>query len=128
MRAAHVTTTSGAAGVSAINSTKCAEPEPSQFRCARFTQHLSRGTRRTSRGVTGIEIVRRLLLALRRHLCGRELGRAARAAETRLRDVVLAGPRTVALAFRLLRHGGPRGSPWSERLGRAGRSASAGGR
>src|SRR5262249_49410612 len=59
----------------------------------------------SSRGVTGIEVVRRLLLPLRRHLRRREFRCAARTAEARLREVVFAHPPIIAFTLGLLRHG-----------------------
>src|ERR1051325_4454236 len=58
----------------------------------------------TSGRVAGIEVARRLLLSLRRHLGGLELGRTARPAEMRLREIVLAWPIVVDFAFGLFGH------------------------
>src|SRR2546430_145901 len=117
--AALVGITNGAASVSVIKSAKCWEPSRPQFRGPglRSVYFAER-----SRGVTGIEIVRRLLLPLRRHLGRRELGRAARPAEARLREIVLARSPVVAFKLGLFRHDGPPGSQRRERIGRAGRS------
>src|SRR5262249_58740919 len=106
--------TNGAAGVSAVKFAKCEEPRRPQFLrtylCwAYVAEHVLRNTRAVSRRVAWIEVVRRLLLPLRRHLGRRELGRAPRPAETRLREIVLARPHRGSFALGLVRHGRPHG-------------------
>src|SRR5262245_52593016 len=88
--------TNGPTGLAANKPAQPAEPRRSQFRCAVYAGFTRR---RSSRGVAGIEIVRRLLLPLRRHFRRRELGRATRAAETRLGEIVLARPHIIAFRF-----------------------------
>ena len=56
--------------------------------------HDTFGTMFRSRRVSGIALIRRLLLALRRHFGGFEFGRAAWAAETGLSNIVLGRPIT----------------------------------
>jgi len=51
----------------------------------------------TLRGMPRIEVMRRLLPALWRLICGLELRRAARTAEARLRDVILGRPLATGL-------------------------------